>query len=246
MTDIRNVTRRDTLALGAGALAATIAPPALASEGPERHGMSAFGDLKYPANFRHFDYTNVNAPKGGAFSQVGATRAFNQNFLTFNSLNIFILKGDGAQGMELTFASLMARAEDEPDALYGLAARAVQISPDGLTYRFLLRPGIKFHDGNPLTAHDVAFSLKVLKEKGHPIAQQLLRDFVGAEANDDTTVTVNFAPRRARDVPLFVAALPIFSRSYYAAHRFDETTLEVPLGSGPYKVGPFESGRHIE
>src|SRR6266550_4625434 len=246
MRDIRNVTRRDTLALGAGALAATIAPPALASEGPERHGMSAFGDLKYPANFRHFDYTNVNAPKGGAFSQVGSSRSFNQNFLTFNSLNIFILKGDGAQGMELTFASLMARAADEPDALYGLAARAVRIAPDGLTYRFLMRPGITFHDSSPLTAHDVAFSLKVLKEKGHPIAQQLLRDLVDAEASDDATMVVRLAPNRARDVPLFAAALPIFSRSYYAARRFDETTLEVPLGSGPYKVGRFEPGRHIE
>src|SRR5438445_12952788 len=214
MTDIRNVTRRDTLALGAGALAATIAPPALASEGPERHGMSAFGDLKYPANFRHFDYTNVNAPKGGAFSQVGSNRVFNQNFLTFNSLNSFILKGDGAQGMELTFASLMARAEDEPDALYGLAARAVQISPDGLTYRFLLRPGITFHDGSPLTAHDVGFSLKILKEKGHPIAQQLLRDFVGAEAPDDATVVVRFSAHRASDMPPCVCALPSFSATW--------------------------------
>src|SRR5499427_2115462 len=139
--------------------------------------------------------TSIQTPrKGGVFSHIGATRAFNQNSLTFNSLNSFILKGDGAQGMELTFASLMARAEDEPDALYGLAARAVQISPDGLTYRFLLRPGIKFHDGSPLTAHDVAFSLKILKEKGHPIAQQLLRDFVGAETPDDAIVVVRFAP----------------------------------------------------
>jgi microcin C transport system substrate-binding protein len=240
------LTRRETLLLGAATLASTIARPVLAQEGPKRHGISAFGDLKYPPDFKHFDYVNPNAPKGGVFSHIGATRAFNQNFLTFNSLNSFILKGDGAQGMELTFASLMARAEDEPDALYGLAARAVQISPDGLTYRFLLRPGIKFHDGSPLTAHDVAFSLKVLKEKGHPIAQQLLRDFVGAEAPDDATVVVRFAAHRARDVPLFVAALPIFSRSYYAARRFDETTLEVPLGSGPYKVGRFEPGRHIE
>ena len=180
------------------------------------------------------------------FSHIGATRAFNQNFLTFNSLNSFILKGDGAQGMELTFASLMVRAEDEPDALYGLAARAVQISSDGFTYRFLLRPSLTFHDDSPLTAHDVAFSLKILKEKGHPIAQQLLRDFVGAEAPDDASVVVRFAAHRARDVPLFVAALPIFSRSYYADRRFDETTLEVPLGSGPYKVGRFEPGRHIE
>src|SRR5262249_24273158 len=120
-----------------------------------------------------------------------------------NSLNIFILRGDGAQCMELTFASLMTRANDEPDALYGLAARAVQISADGLTYRFLMRPGITFHDGSPLTAHDVAFSLKILKDKGHPIAQQLLRDFVGAEAADDATVVAHFAPNRARDVPLF-------------------------------------------
>src|SRR6059058_1222981 len=230
------LTRRETLLLGTAAFASTIARPALAQKGPERHGMSAFGDLKYPAGFKHFDYVDPNAPKGGLFSQVGARRSFNQNFLTFNSLNIFILKGDGAQGMELTFASLMARAADEPDALYGLAARAVRISADGLTCRFLMRPGITFHDGSPLTAHDVAFSLKTLKEKGHPIAQQLLREFVGAEATDDATVVAHFAPNRARDVPLFAAALPIFSRDYYSKRPFDETTLEVPLGSGPYKV----------
>jgi len=214
--------------------------------GPERHGMSAFGDLKYPADFKHFEYVDPHAPKGGVFSHVGSTRAFNQNFLTFNSLNSFILKGDGAQGMELTFASLMVRSEDEPDAMYGLAARAVQISPDGLTYRFLMRPGITFHDGSALTAHDVAFSLQILKDKGHPIAQQLLRDFAGAEAVDDATVVVRFAPQRARDVPLFVAGCPIFSRAYYSARPFDETTLDVPLGGGPYKVGRLDVGRYIE
>src|SRR6266480_3550652 len=242
------LTRRETLLYGAAALASTVARPALAQaqEGPERHGMSAFGDLKYPPGFKHFDYVNPNAPKGGGFSHVGATRAFNQNFLTFNSLNSFILKGDGAQGMELTFASLMARATDEPDALYGLAAQAVRIAPDGLTYRFLMRPGITFHDSSPLTAHDVAFSLKVLKDKGHPIAQQLLRDLVDAEASADATMVVRFAANRARDVPLFAASLPIFSRSYYSKRPFDETTLEVPLGSGPYRVGRFEPGRHIE
>jgi microcin C transport system substrate-binding protein len=109
-----------------------------------------------------------------------------------------------------------------------------------------MRPGITFHDGSPLTAHDVAFSLEILKHKGHPIAQQLLRDCVGAEAADDATVVTHFAPNRARDVPLFAAALPIFSRDYYSKRPFDETTLEVPLGSGPYKVGRFEPGRYIE
>jgi microcin C transport system substrate-binding protein len=239
-------TRRETLAFGAAALASATAPRLASADANERHGISAFGDLKYPSDFKHFDYVDPNAPKGGNFSQVGVTRIFNQNIMTFNSLNSFILKGDAAQGMQLTFASLMARAEDEPDALYGLVARAVQISPDGLTYRFLLRPGLKFHDGSPLTAHDAAFSLTVLKEKGHPIAQQLLRDMAAAQAVDDNTVSVRFAPHRARDVPLIVASLPIFSRTYYAGHAFDETTLEPPLGSGPYKVGRFEPGRFIE
>jgi len=170
MVNALEPTRRETLLLGAAALASCLVRNVEAGQDTERHGISAFGDLKYPPHFKHFDYVNPTAPKGGRFSHIGATRSFNQNFLTFNSLNTFILKGDGAQGMELTFASLMVRAEDEPDSLYGLAARAVQISPDGLTYRFLLRPGIRFHDGSPITAHDVAFSLKILKDKGHPIA----------------------------------------------------------------------------
>jgi microcin C transport system substrate-binding protein len=246
MISALELTRRETLLLGAAAFTSSMACNVEAAQDSERHGVSAFGDLKYPPDFKHFDYVNPNAPKGGVFSHVGATRIFNQNLLTFNSLNSFILRGDAAMGMELTFASLMARAEDEPDALYGLAARAVQISSDGLTYRFLMRPGITFHDGSPLTAHDVAFSLKILKDKGHPIAQQSLRDFAGAEAADDATVAVHFAAQRARDVPLLAASLPIFSRSYYSKRPFEETTLEVPLGSGPYKVGRFEPGRHIE
>jgi microcin C transport system substrate-binding protein len=185
-------------------------------------------------------------PKGGAFSQVAPTKIFNQGLLTFNSLNSFILKGDAAQGMEFTFASLMARAQDEPDAMYGLAAHAVQISPDRLAYRFLMRRGITFHDGSPLMAQDVAFSLQLLKEKGHPIIQQLLRDFSGAQAPDDVNVVVSFAAGHARDLPLFIAWLPIFSRAYYAGRAFEETTLEPPLGGGPYKVRRFEPGHYIE
>src|SRR5258708_1751945 len=119
-----------------------LARAASAADEAESHGMSVFGDLKYPPDFKHFDYVNPNAPKGGTFSQLGSVRQFNQNFLTFNSLNPFILKGDGALGIDQTFASLMAPstifspAHDEPDAVYGLVARAVQISVDGLTYRF--------------------------------------------------------------------------------------------------------------
>jgi microcin C transport system substrate-binding protein len=241
--------RRDVLSTGAAAVAAGLVgrqAQAQAQDAAERHGMSAFGDLKYPADFKHFDYVDPNAPKGGTFSQIGPNRMFNQNFLTFNSLNSYILKGDAAQGMQLTFASLMVRADDEPDAMYGLAARSVRISEDGQVYRFALRPEARFHDGSRLTAHDVAFSLAVLKDKGHPIITQLLREFLRAEAADDLTVVLRFAPKRARDVPLFAASLPIFSRAYYATRAFDETTLEPPLGSGPYRVGRFEVGRYIE
>ncbi len=243
--------RRQALALGAGAAATVIGPspmvpPARAQEEAERHGISAFGDLKYPAGFKHFDYVNPDAPKGGLFSQIGPNQQYNQNFLTFNSLNSYILKGDAAQGMELTFATLMAAAADEPDGMYGLAARAVIVAADGLTYRFLLRPQAKFHDGSRITAPDVAFSLGLLKEKGHPIIHQLTRDMISAEAADDATVVVRFAPKRGRDVPLFIAQLPIFSRAYYATKSFDETSLDVPLGSGAYKVGRFEAGRYIE
>jgi microcin C transport system substrate-binding protein len=248
------LTRRDALVLGAGALAGTsgLTVPARAADETETHGISSFGDLKYPADFRHFEYVNPDAPKGGFFSQIGPLRIFNQNFLTFNSLNSFILKGDGAQGMQFTFATLMAPSQtlglggDEPDAMYGFAARGVRISADRLTYRYLIRPEARFHDGSKLTAHDVAFSLNILKQKGHPIIGQLTRDFVGAEAADDETAVLRFAPKRARDVPLFVAGLPIFSRVYYSARNFEETTLDAPLGSGPYKVGRFESGRYIE
>jgi microcin C transport system substrate-binding protein len=239
------ITRRAALTLAGSAAAASVIPRPAAAQEAEAHGVSAFGDLKYAADFKHFDYVNPAAPKGGTFSQIGPQRQYNQSFLTFNSLNSFVLKGDAAQGMELTFATLMARALDEPDAMYGVAARAVRISADKRTYRFLLRPEATFHNGTKLTANDAAFSLNILKEKGHPIIRQLLRDMESAEAGGAALV-VRFIEKRGREVPLIVAGLPIFSRAYYATKNFEDSTLEPPLGSGAYKVGRFEPGRYIE
>ena len=123
------ITRRNALLLSAGALAAAkFNAPALAQEialDSERHGMSAFGDLQYPADFPHFAYVNPDAPKGGVFSEAVSSRGYNGSFLTFNSLNAYILKGNGALGMDYNFATLMARSGDEPDAMYGLAAKSV-------------------------------------------------------------------------------------------------------------------------
>ncbi|MGE5157891.1 MAG: extracellular solute-binding protein [Gemmatimonas sp.] len=242
------LSRRHVLGLGFGALAAPWLRSAQADTeaGAETHGLSAFGDLKYPADFSQFNYVNPAAPKGGTFSLIPSVRAYNQAYQTFNTLNAYIQKGDGAQGMDVTFATLMARANDEPDAMYGVVARSVQISPDKLTYRFLLRPEARFHDGSKLSAHDVAFSLTTLKQKGHELIVIQLRDMLNAEALDDATLVVTFAEKRGRDVPLYVAGLPIFSKAYYSGRTFEESTLDIPLGSGPYKVGKFEVNRYIE
>ncbi len=242
---MRHLTRRRVLSLTAGLAGAALPenlPRARADDGIESHGLSAFGELAYPPDFSHFRYADPGAPKGGIFSQIGPDRAYNQNFLTFNSLNTFILKGDAAQGMEMTFATLMARSGDEPDAMYGLAAYKVWRSADGLTYRFFIRPEAKFHDGTPLTAQDVAFSLNILKEKGHPLITQSLRDFTGAKADDAKSVTASFAPKRARDVPLLVAGLPIFSRTYYAAKPFDEFHARHPAWFGRLQGRPLRAG----
>jgi microcin C transport system substrate-binding protein len=245
---LSSLSRRHVLGLGLGALTAPWLRGARAADegaGTESHGMSAFGDLKYPAYFSRFDYVNPDAPKGGTFSLIPPLRFYNQSFFTFNSFNAYVLKGEGAQGMDLTFATLMARAGDEPDAMYGMAAKSVQISADKTSYRFALRPEARFHDGSRLTAHDVAFSLTTLKQKGHPLIIVQLRDMVKAEAADDATVVVTFAAKRGRDVPLYVAGLPIFSSAYYATRTFEESTLDIPLGSGPYRVGKFEVNRYV-
>jgi len=246
------LSRRTVLRFGAAALILPrvlprfLAPAALAaSQEIETHGLSIFGDLAMPEGFSHFPYVNPDAPKGGEIAlQVSATSG-NQNFTTFNTLNIYILKGDGAAGMGAIFDSLMAGSGDEPDSAYGLIARAVRVSADKTVYRFLLRKEARFHDGSPLTARDVAFSLNLLKTKGHPSIRQSLRDLEAAEAEADDIVRIRLKPHHSREAALIVAGQPVFSAAYYTSHPFDETTLEPPLGSGAYKVGSFDTGHYI-
>lgn len=205
-----------------------------------RHGLSVFGDLKYPAGFKHFDYVNPDAPKGGRASQIGTA-----GLTTFDSFNPFILKGDAAQGMTLVFDSLMARALDEPDAVYGLVAETADVAADGMSVTFKLRPEAKFADGSPVTAEDVVFSFETIKAKGHPALAMPLRDVKSAEALDPATVRYTFEGTLVRDLPITVAMLPVLSKAYYTANEFDKTTLEPPLGSGPYKVGPYKAGTYV-
>jgi microcin C transport system substrate-binding protein len=214
-----------------------LSAPALAEF---RHGLSAFGDLKYPADFKHFDYVNPDAPKGGRLSTIGT-----EGRTTFDSFNGFLLKGDAAQGLESLFDTLMTRAGDEPDAVYGLVASAAEIAPDCKSVTFQLRPEAKFADGSPLTADDVVFSFDTLKAKGHPRFGIALRDVDKAEAPDAHTVRYTFKGDLTRDLPLVIAELPILSKAYYAAHPFDQTSLEPPLGSGPYAIGDFKAGTYV-
>ncbi len=245
---MRGVNRRDVLALG-GAAAAALALPRAYAQVPlhvPRHGLSVFGDLKYAADFAHFDYVNPAAPKGGRLSYTPGSWGFNQNPSTFNTLNTLILKGDAPVGMTAIFDSLMVRALDEPDAMYGLLAESVTVEEDNRRYRFHLRGDARWHDGTPLTADDIVFSIETLKKDGHPVLTQSMRDVTGAEADGERDVVVTFTGTQARDVVLTVAGLPIISKAYYSARPFTDSTMEPPLGSGAYKVGNLAPGRFIE
>ncbi|WP_245291610.1 extracellular solute-binding protein [Methylosinus sp. R-45379] len=251
MAETRNflpVTRRRALAalssLAGLALPGWAVRPALAEAAPgetESHGLSIFGELAEPADFPHFAYVNPKAPKGGTLVMEPPPPEKN----SYDSLNPYILRGNPAAGVGLIYDTLMAGSLDERDALYGLVAKKVRISADKLTYTFFLRKEARFHDGSPLTAHDVAFSLDILKAEGHPMIAQSMRDLVSAKAEADDVLVVKFAPGRARDLPIIVASQPIFSKAYYTKHKFNETTLEPPLGSSSYKIGAVDPGRFI-
>lgn len=213
--------------------------------GEAQHGLSIFGDFEHEEGFSHFSYANPEAPKGGTLSLIGPTVLYNQGFMSFDSLNSFILRGTAAQGMEMTFDTLMVRNFNEPDALYGLVAESAALSEDGNRLTFHLRSGAYFHDGSPLTAEDAAFTLELLKEKGHPLIAQNMREVASVSAPDAATLVIEFTGKQTRDLPLFLAQLPVFSKAYYTEHEFDRTTLEPPLGSGPYKVKKAEPGRAI-
>ncbi|MBL8587155.1 MAG: ABC transporter substrate-binding protein [Methylobacteriaceae bacterium] len=243
-----SITRREALALTGAALAGAAAAPGARAEAGEveTHGLSTFGDLALPADFPHFPYVDPASPKGGRITLEIKQASGNQNFYTFDTLHTYVLKGDGAAGMAMTFDALMAGSGDEPDAAYGLVARAVRVSADKLSYRFLLRPEARFHDGSRLTAKDVAFSLDVLKTKGHPTYRMLLSEMESAAAEADDVLHVRFVPTRSRDAHMIVAGMPIFSSKWWEGRDFEASTLETPLGSGAYRVERFETGRFIE
>ena len=243
------MTRRELLALGAAAAASPLIPGRAFAAVPanqELHGLSAFGDLKYGPDFTHFDYANLEAPRGGTFNFGPSQWVFNQNPYTFNTLNSFVAKGDAPPRMEMCFDSLMAGALDEPDSIYGLLAKTVTVSLDRNSFEFALRPEARFHDGSPLTAEDAAFTFKLFKENGHPDLLLSLTELTEAVALDAGRLRLTFSGKQSGRTILDVATFPILSKSYFDKVPFDSSRMEPPLGSGPYKVGLVNAGQTIE
>ncbi len=214
------------------------------------HGLSSFGELKYPADFTHFAYVNPDAPKGGELSHTGYANAE-----TFDTFNGYILKGTPPEGLVVTssdpiglyFDSLMVSAADEPGSVYGLVAYEAEYPPDRSWVIFRMRPEARFHDGSPLTAEDVKFSLDILKAEGDPRAVVPLMDVDRVEVLGSNEVKVVFKQGVAtRDLPMLVSTFPIFSKAYYSQHDFTQSSLDKPLASGPYRIGDYRVGSWIE
>ncbi len=220
-------------------LAAVLLQPLMAQDNIiKSHGISTFGELKYPADFKHLDYVNPDAPKGGDFSTWG--------FGTFDSLSPYILKGQAASLSTVFFESLMTGTADEPDSLYGLVAESIEYPEDRSWAIFNMRPEAKFSDGTQVTAEDVVFSFNVLIEKGIPSYKVTLSDFEKVEALDTHKVKFTFREGAAtRELPMTAGSLPIFSKAYYADRDFAESTLDPPLGSGAYVLDKVDPGKTI-
>ncbi len=202
-----------------------------------QHGIAMHGDPKYGPKFAHLDYVNPDAPKGGLF-RFGATGSF-------DSLNPFIIKGSPAPGRHLVFESLLKRNWDEAFSLYGLIAESVQVPQDRSWVIFTLRPEARFHDGSPITVEDVIFSIETLREKGRPNHRQYYSKVAKVERPGPRQVKFTFGEEHDRELALIMGLMPILSKAYYTNTDITKTTLEPPMGSGPYRIGRVDPGRSI-
>ncbi|PWG61434.1 extracellular solute-binding protein [Sediminicurvatus halobius] len=203
------------------------------------HALAMHGEPKYGPGFEHFDYVNPDAPKGGTL------RLANVAASTFDSLHPFILRGTPAAGLGLVYDTLTERSLDEPFTEYGLLAERIQVAEDNSHVRFTLREAARFHDGEPVTPEDVVFTFQRLKQDGHPQYRLYYRDVERAEQTGPRQVTFHFATTQNPELPLIIGQMPVLPQHYWEDRDFTATTLEAPLGSGPYRVVEVEPGRRI-
>ena len=220
------------------------AAPACAAEGLEHHhAISLIGTPKYPADFKHFDYVNPDAPKGGLvrMADIGS----------FDSLNPILYKGEAAAGLGLVYESLMADSLEEPSTSYGLIAEWASYPADFSSVTFKLREGAHWHDGTPITPDDVIYSLEVNKA-ANPRMALYYKNVSHAEATGPNEVTFNFDVKGNRELPMIMGQLTILPKHYWtgkdsSGNQRDplKTTLEQPLGSGAYRIKQSSPGRTI-
>ena len=212
------------------------------ADGPG-HGIAMIGEPALSADFTHLPYANPDAPKGGelVLGEVGG----------FDNLNPHITKGRYAWGMRVhVFESLMARSWDEPFTLYGLLAETIETPEDRSWVEFHLRPEARFSDGDPVTVDDVIFSVEILRDKGRGNMRRYYGEVASMDRVGDRGVRLNFldpepGEERNRELPLLLGLMPVHKKAYWEGKAFDETTLEPPVGTGPYVVESVEANRSV-
>ncbi len=204
------------------------------------YGVSLYGEaLKYPENFKCFEYVNDKAPKGGSliFGVSG----------TYDSFNPFIIKGQPAAGMtyiypSLLFVTLTAPSYDEPSSVYCYAAESMEIAPHREWIIFTLREGVNFHDGSFLTVEDVIYSFETLKAKGQPFFKAYYEDVIKLEKLDNRRLKFVLRPNASKEIIQIIGQFPLLSKAFYTKHVFEKADLTPPLGNGPYKISDFKAG----
>lgn len=245
MLDVRS--RRGILRRLVGALCAAAALLCIevAYADPYLHGTSYLVPLRYPADFSHFEYVSPDAPKGGTvrFPQLG----------TYDSFSNMLDKGRPPAGVTFTgvnnliYDRLLEQAIDEPASFYGRLAEGVWIADDYKEARFLLREGAKWHDGRPITAHDVKFTFDTYREIGSAGIRTALLDLASVEIVGEREI--RFVVHEDADgnpnLPFAIGSFPILPKHYWETRDLTRTTVEPPLGSGPYRIGQYVLGRYI-
>jgi microcin C transport system substrate-binding protein len=203
----------------------------------ESHGLAMHGDLKYSAGFKNLEYVNPNAPKGGTvrLNAIG----------TFDSFNSFIVKGNPATGLGFIYDNLMYGTADEAFSQYGQLAKSIEIPKDRSWVAFTLRDEARWHDGKPVTVEDVIYSFKLLVNKGTPFYRFYYGNVANVVKTGQRSVRFNFKPGENRELPLILGQLTVLPKHYWEGREFSKSTLEAPLGSGPYKIKSFDAGRSI-
>ena len=204
---------------------------------PKLYALAMHGQAKYGRDAKHLDYVNPDAPKGGTLRMAGIG--------TFDTLNPFSIKGKAPEGMNLVYDRLMTRVWDEPFTLYPMIAQSVDVPEDRSSITIHINPKARFQDGSAITADDVIFSYQTLKTSGRPNMRRVYQLIKTADKIDDHTVKFSLGAGYDRETVMIIAMMPVLSQKWWQGRTFDQTELDIPNTSGPYKIASIDPGRKI-